>query len=435
MPSNDDKKVLVVGLGYVGLTLAVHLARHGLYVHGVEINPEILGALAAKKAPFYEPGIDAYFAKHLDENLFISESVPKGAFDFAIISVGTPLIKKTKQADFSYLNRALQSLRPILTRKTHVILRSTVNVGATRHLVAPLLKEWTGADDESLLLSFCPERTAEGKALEELNSLVQLVSGYNEASRKSSTEFFSSFSRETLVCPSLEAAELAKLFNNVYRDINFSIGNLFNRISQSFGIDGLEMIRLANRGYERSQIALPGFVGGACLEKDPYILASNTSPNIEKLQILSHRQYNEDMSKDVCDWVSHRLKPGSFILVSGLAFKGKPKTSDLRGSLGVEIVNLLKKDYEITVHDFSASRKHLEGIGGVRVADELPANSKDYALLLILNNAVEYSHWSVSDLKSCLAPGAAIFDSWSCLPKEANESFKVYTLGNYRIET
>ncbi len=435
MVDQNSKQVLVIGLGYVGLTLGVHLAKHGFIVYGVEINKEILESCKKRKAPFYEPGLDSLLKDFMGSRFFVSEQVPEKEFDYILISVGTPL-GSDKHPNLSYLEGALASIRPFLKKKTHIILRSTVSVGTTRTYVAPLMKKQLGLKDEEILLSFCPERTVEGKALEELSTLPQLVASYNAKSYESARLFFSKISPTIYTCPSLEAAELAKLFNNVYRDINFAVGNLFSRIAQSFGIDGNEMIDLANKGYDRSAIPRPGFVGGACLEKDAYILACNTNIEAEKLQIISHRQYNESLVADLTDWIRSRIEKGGRLLMSGLAFKGKPKTSDIRGSLAVNLVQALEKDYDITVHDFCATEKDLERIGKVKVLKNLSEENKPYDLFIILNNADQYLELTPNELKGIIEQGKTIvFDSWNVLSATFRKDFKFFTLGNYRIHS
>jgi UDP-N-acetyl-D-mannosaminuronic acid dehydrogenase len=403
-------------------------------VYGVELNQEILDSCKKGKAHFYEPGVDVLLRDYLGSKLFVSSDVPDKTYDYIVISVGTPLVDGDKHANLDYLKRALESIRPVLRKNSHVILRSTVSVGTTKAIVAPFMKEVLGVGDDDILLSFCPERTVEGKALEELQTLPQLTASYNEKSRQSATAMFSRVSPEVHSCPTIEAAELAKLFNNVHRDINFAIGNLFSRIAQSYGINGNDMIALANKGYERSAIASPGFVGGACLEKDAYILASNVQLEGEKLQILSHRQYNEDLVTDVADWVKENVAKGGKLLLSGMAFKGRPKTSDLRGSLAVQIVNLLKADYQITVHDHCAYTKDMERIGGVTVAEALPDGDGPFDLFMILNNAEEYSSLSAKDVQTVFPNDrTTVFDSWNVLPKEFQQQYTCVTLGDYRI--
>ena len=151
---------------------------------------------------------------------------------------------------------------------------------------------------------------------------------------------------------SLEAAELVKLFNNTYRDIHFSIGNYFNEIAQSFNINGIELIKSANYQYERSKIANPGFVGGPCLEKDAYILVDNMETSPGKSFVLEARKYNEKLEETVSNWIIKKIKDNKInsIGLSGFAFKGRPATSDLRGSSSLNILKMLSSCMDVPSH-------------------------------------------------------------------------------------
>ena len=432
---NENKeKVLIIGLGYVGLTLAVHLCRNGYEIYGVEIDKKILDNISKGKAHFYEPGIDALVHKFINKKLFVSGFVPNLKYDVIIISVGTPLYLGKNIINMEYLKSCLDSICPVYDKSSLLVLRSTVEVGTTRNYVLPIIKGWSRIDDDEILLSFCPERTAEGVALLELETLPQLISGYNKKSLEVSRKFFSNFSSEVYVCPSLEASELVKLFNNVYRDINFAVGNILNNISQSFGIDGYEMIELSNKEYNRSKIAKPGFVGGACLEKDAYILANNLKLKEEKNNIISFRIFNENLEKDVVYWVNNQIKKGSSLLISGLAFKGQPPTSDLRGSNPIKILKQLIDEYDIIIHDYHASYSDLVNIDKrIKVVKTFNDIKKKVDLIMLLNNTVEYHSINNAILSKIIKSSGQIFDAWSMIPSNIIIDYPITTLGNYKI--
>ena len=427
-------KVLIIGLGYVGLTLAVHLCRNGYEIYGVEIDKKILDNISKGKAHFYEPGIDALVHEFINKKLFVSGFVPNLKYDVIIISVGTPLYLGKNIVNMEYLKSSLDSIYPVYDKSSLLVLRSTVEVGTTRNYVLPIIKGWSRIDDDEILLSFCPERTAEGVALLELETLPQLISGYNKKSLEVSRKFFSNFSSEVYVCPSLEASELVKLFNNVYRDINFAVGNILNNISQSFGIDGYEMIELSNKEYNRSKIAKPGFVGGACLEKDAYILANNLKLKEEKNNIISFRIFNENLEKDVVYWVNNQIKKGSSLLISGLAFKGQPPTSDLRGSNPIKILKQLIDEYDIIIHDYHASYSDLVNIDKrIKVVKTFNDIKKKVDLIMLLNNTVEYHSINNAILSKIIKSSGQIFDAWSMIPSNIIIDYPITTLGNYKI--
>ena len=266
----------VIGLGYVGLTLSIIAAKKGLNVYGIENNKDTLTSIKSGKAHFFEKGLDNALSNVLGKKLFIDEKFDKKInFDYFIFTVGSPLYPETKVHNTDYVADAIASIEDFYTGNELVILRSTVSVGVTRKIVLPLLSKISGVDQEKILLSFCPERTIEGDALSELITIPQIIGPNNEESFNKSEELFRQITPTVLRVESLEAAELVKLFNNTYRDIHFSIGNYFNEIAQSFGINGVNLIETANYQYNRSSIAKPGLVGGPCLEKDSYILVNN----------------------------------------------------------------------------------------------------------------------------------------------------------------
>ena len=156
---------------------------------------------------------------------------------------------------------------------------------------------------------------------------------------------FGRITPHVIAAGSLEEAELIKLYCNVYRDMNFALGNVLNVAAQTFGLDGMSVIRNANEGYARSNIALPGFVAGPCLEKDAYILMNNMREGKSKDFIDSARHFNESLEDDVIRWAERKIgvpAQGKELLLTGMAFKGVPETSDLRGSSSVYIARRLK---------------------------------------------------------------------------------------------
>lgn len=432
-------KVGIIGLGYVGLTLAVAAASNGIDVYGVEVNPHIKDCLKKNHAHFYEPGLDNLIKRCNNKTLHVVERFPEDtAFHSFIITVGTPLEKKgegKKKPNFEYIKSALQSIRSVYDGSQLIILRSTVSVGTTRNVVLPYLAEMCNRKKEDILVSMCPERTLEGKAVEELTHLPQIVSGNNEQSVEEAQKLFRKMTPCVIEATSLEEAELIKLYCNTYRDMAFAIGNAFCMAAQEFHVDGGLAIEHANYGYERSRIAKPGFVAGPCLEKDAYILIHNMPECDSKKFILAARNYNESMEDMVVKWVRDRIGPADgekTIALSGMAFKGQPETSDLRGSSSVYIAKKLKKaGYKLHLHDFVAIPSELEALGLGACFQELYDACEDAKLLLVLNNHKKYgsvmSHASLLYSKDKFE----ILDSWGvCTELHYCKDVKLVTLGN-----
>lgn len=427
----------IIGLGYVGLTLAVAAADSGIEVYGTEINPHIKECLKQNKAHFFEPGLDALIAKYNGNNLKVVDQFSKDAgIDAFIITVGTPLKKGEKTPNFEYIKLALESMKGAYTGKELVILRSTVSVGTTRNVVRPYLQELSGVEENEILVSMCPERTVEGKALEELKGLPQIISGNNEKSLEIAQNLFRKITPYVIPVDSLEEAEIVKLFCNTYRDMTFSIGNAFCMAAQAFGIDGTKAIKHANMGYSRSNIALPGFVAGPCLEKDAYILTNAMPESASKELILTARHFNESLEDFVVEWVERKAGAPSkdkVVVLSGMAFKGVPETSDLRGSSSVYIAEKLHaKGYKLRFHDFVAYEEEMNALGLGEIVSDLYAACEGADALCILNNHKKYAN---IDAKGRLADDSfPVLDAWDvCQNLRAVRKADIYTLGNMMI--
>ena len=217
---------------------------------------------------------------------------------------------------------------------------------------------------------------------------------------------------------------MVKLFNNVYRDISFSIGNLFNDVAMEFGINGINTINLANKDYSRSQIAKPGLVGGPCLEKDSYILCSNIqNVGISKV-ILEARRYNEHLETNIVMWALENYE--SRIIICGMAFKGRPSTNDLRGSSSVNIARRLHSfGKKVVLFDPICRQNELKDLGFGEIClelDELSASKQD--CVLVLNNN---EYFESKEFENAIV-NAKVFDVWD-VTNMSNKS----TLGNYQL--
>ncbi len=437
--SEKGKNVLVIGLGYVGLTFAIHCCEKKYNVYGIEINEKILSSLNSNKAHFLEPGIDDLISKYKDKSFFCSSSVPEDIeFDYIIISVGTPYNKKSSYVDLRSLEASLSSTSNVISDKTLVVLRSTVSVTTSRNFVYKKLKTFGVTEPK---LAFCPERTVEGKALIELNTLPQIIGALDDSSMKMAEKFFLNISDSIIKVASLEAAELVKLLNNTFRDSVFAIANSFNNIAQAFGIDGNELIQKSNLNYPRSNIPSPGFVAGPCLEKDAYILIDNLKDIDSKNLISSMRRMNENLESRIADTISSLYKERDSkkpILISGMAFKGVPATNDLRGSSSNNILKYLNDlGLEGHLHDFENPASILKEFYNTHSIDPEDFNIdklSDYEFILLLNNHPKYKekdlHETILNLKKS-NPKFFIFDAWDSIgdiSTELNGSYR--NLGN-----
>ncbi len=431
-------RIGIIGLGYVGLTLAIAAADAGIEVYGVEISQHIKDCLKKNKAHFFEPGLDALIRKHNGKNFKAVEHFPVGTtYDAFIITVGTPLRKDEKKPNVDYIKSALQSIKDVYNGDSLIILRSTVSVGTTRNTVQPVLAAMCGRHEDEVIVSMCPERTVEGKAVEELTHLPQIISGNNDRALDIAQNLFRIITPYVIPVDSLEEAELVKLYCNTYRDMTFAIGNAFCMAAQLFGVNGGKVIQYANQGYSRANIALPGFVAGPCLEKDAYILSANMPDSTCKEFIMNARHLNESLEDWVVYWVEKYVGSPSIakpIVLSGMAFKGKPETSDLRGSSSVYIAEKLKaKGYALCLHDFVTPIEDMKELALGECVEDLSYACKDAAALCILNNHNKYNSLALTDYLA--RKDLPILDTWGVCDEIRNSEKKpYYTFGNMLID-
>ncbi|SCY08356.1 UDP-N-acetyl-D-mannosaminuronic acid dehydrogenase [Lachnospiraceae bacterium XBB2008] len=430
----------IIGLGYVGLTLAMAACSNHISVYGLELNEHIKDCIRQGRAHFYEPGLDSLIARFNDKTFHVVEKFPSDVtFDAFIITVGTPLGEDSKTPNFDYIRSAISSIGDVYDGEQMVILRSTVSVGTTRTVVIPFLAKMCGRSEEEVLAGMCPERTLEGKAVDELTHLPQIISGNNARSIQIAQSLFRMITPCVVEADSLEEAELIKLYCNTYRDMTFAIGNAFCMAAQEFGVDGISAIEHANYDYARSNIAIPGFVAGPCLEKDAYILINNMPDCASKDFILQARRFNESMEDVVVSWVKEHVGPASddkVLALTGMAFKGRPQTSDLRGSSSVYIARKLHDlGYKMKLHDYVAHRDEMEALGLGEVCDSVAEVCSGALVLLVLNNHPAYASVMGSDIPHYSDNGFEVFDSWGvCTELYYDEDIRISTLGNAFID-
>lgn len=409
-------RICVIGMGRVGLTLAVTLASAGFEVTGLERNKAIVASLNRGKPHFYEKGLETSLRKHLANNLTILQKMEISSSDAYIISVGTPIDRESKKIILQPLIRAAEEVSHQLKEGDTVILRSTVPLGTTRNIVLPLLKKYA----KHFYLAFCPERTIEGRALIELKELPQIVGGLDEESVDKAVGIFSKVTATTVRVESLEAAEMIKLIDNTYRDANFAFANEVGLLAEGLGLDAAELIRAANLGYRRNNIPVPGFVGGACLAKDPHIFydCSTTLGHTIKLAKLA-REINENLSQHVAQKLKAELSSlgkdikKAKIFVAGVAFKGQPETDDLRDSPALELVDCLTNGYgckKVYGQDFVVPAEEMLKVG-IKPCS-LPDGFKNADCVIFMNNHHTYYDLDINNLLSLMNTPAVFFDGW-----------------------
>lgn len=415
------RHLIIIGLGYVGLTMGLALADKGFKVTGIDTDESRLNMLRSGKSYVHEIGLPELLRENINKNFFVSSDLPEDG-DVYIISVGTPITKKNgkKEPDLTFLESALDTISKKLNTGDLIILRSTVPIGTSRNYVMKVLEEKTdlkcGIDFH---LAFAPERTAEGKALKELHTLPQVIGGFNQDSTEATAALFKEITHTIIRVDSLEAAEMVKLINNTFRDYVFAFSNKLSQIAYKYNINIFDIIKAANEGYPRDPVPYPSpGVGGPCLTKDPFILshvAKGIQMNGEIFE--SSRAINESMHNHVFETVEDLVKSTGKklkdcnVLVCGLAFKGNPETGDLRNSTSIEIADLFKgKVKNLFGYDAVADEKEIIEFG-FKYA-KIPEGFKDIDILLFLNNHKSFEKLDVFNMTRMLNDYPLIYDAW-----------------------
>ena len=419
------RHIVVVGLGYVGLTLALVLADVGYLVTGVDVDVERVMALEAGRSYVHEVGLPELLREHLGKNFRVSTELPDDG-DVFVISVGTPVVPvnpgENPQPSLNALASSAEAIGAKLKVGNLVVLRSTVPIGTSREYMVERLEKISGLQCGSdFHLAFAPERTAEGKAIQELRSLPQIIGGFNEDSMESTAALFREMTPTIVRVGSLEAAEMAKLINNSFRDLIFGYANYVSQIAEAYNLDIHEVIRAANQGYVRDPVPLPSpGVGGPCLTKDPYIFAHVAKKHLPDYTLFeAGRQANEAMHTSVQRRVLEQLKATGKdpqdckVLVCGLAFKGHPETGDIRNSTSLDILELLRPQVgSILGYDPVATPAELAEFGIVP-AGELPEGFQGMDAVLFLNNHRDFTKLDVFAMVRSMNPNPVIFDGWN----------------------
>lgn len=332
------EKICVLGLGYIGLPTASTFATHGLKVVGVDVNPQIVNGLQNGHLHLYEPGLRTLVQAALRSGNLIVSQQPQPA-DAFIIAVPTPFYED-KRADMRAVRAASEAIVPHLRRGNLVILESTSPPLTTVNLVAPILEKSGLKAGRDFYLAYSPERVLPGQILRELIENARIIGGINPESAQAGRDLYSIFVRGEIILTDATTAEMVKLMENTYRDVNIAIANEFSRLADRFGVDVWEAIRLANR-HPRVNILSPGpGVGGHCISVDPWFLVE-AAPDLTPL-IQTARKVNDDQPFFVVQLVQRILGELSGRQIAALGLAYKPNVDDLRESPAIEVVHLLQ---------------------------------------------------------------------------------------------
>jgi UDP-N-acetyl-D-mannosaminuronic acid dehydrogenase len=439
--SSTSKEILIVGMGYVGLTLAAILSSIGFKIYGYDNNKKTIEDLKKGKISFYEKGLKKYINANNKKNLIFINKINSISASTYIITVGTHLKKNTKKPNLNHIKDASKKIGKNLKKNDLVILRSTLPVGCTRSTVIPNLEKSSDLKaGKDFYVSFAPERTAEGKALVELKENPQIIGGLDDISSQLTANIFNTFTHSIINVSSLENAEFCKLLDNSYRDHRFAFVNQLLSFCDKKKIDIYEIIHSINHGYKRNDIPYPSpGVGGPCLSKDPYILANNLDEQKTPSFLINNiRKTNEHGPKYIFNKLNKMLKKidkkitNSKIFLMGLAFKGAPKTSDIRSSTSMDFINLFSNKKNLYVYDPVVYKSELKKNNLKSLSLEKGFTKAD--AVIILNNNKSFQDLDITNLINKMNKPSLFIDTWRIFDPHEIKQIKGILYGGLGIE-
>lgn len=336
------ERICVVGLGYIGLPTASLLATKGFQVHGVDVSREVVDTINAGRIHIREPELDVLVRSAVQSERLKASLAPEKA-DVFILAVPTPF-KEGYVPDLSYVEAATDSIGEYLEPGNLVILESTCPVGTT-DIVTELIRSCRpDLAPSGVRIAHCPERVLPGRILRELVDNDRIVGGVDPQSTEAASRFYQEFVAGRVLTTDARTAELTKLTENTFRDVNIAFANELSMVCDHLGVDVWELIRLANH-HPRVNILQPGpGVGGHCIAVDPWFIVD--SAPAESRLIRMSREVNNSKPGFVADRVLKEAASSSARVVACLGLSFKANVDDLRESPAVEVCQRVCGDFE-----------------------------------------------------------------------------------------
>lgn len=418
------KSICVVGLGYIGLPTAVMFANHGHSVHGVDVNEKAVSMISEKQLHIEENGLQERLDKAIDSGAFTVSTTPQKA-DVFIIAVPSPIMPD-KTANLEYVRQATASVVPFLEKGNLVILESTVPPRTVQDVMLPELEKAGLEIGTDLFVSHSPERVIPGRVFEELVSNDRIIGGYTPESARQTTELYQSFVQGQMHETDATTAELVKVMENTYRDINIAFANELAKLAGSLGVNIWEAIKLANY-HPRVNVHEPGpGVGGHCIAVDPWFLVE-LAPETAKMIHLA-RQTNDGMPAYTAQMTASILDAKGIkdpkVAVFGLAFKGN--IDDMRESPSMDVIEALRgRQVNLSAFDPHIKQNNID-----EQTQSQEEALQDASAILILT-----SHNKFKDLDPAVISNMkdkVVIDTKNCIDRAKWEAagFDVYVLGD-----
>src|SRR4051794_5541022 len=396
------RDVAVIGLGRVGLPLALAFADAGLDVIGVDVDPARIGALREGRMPFDEPDAQDVLDRVAGRLELAEHAAEAHRARHIVLTLGTPAMSHI-EIDLRQIRAVLDDLLPHLREGHAIHLRSTIAPGTTDFVAGYLHKHRGFAVGEDVFVAHVPERIASARFFAEISTLPCIVGGVGERSGEVAAELF-----EKLGAPIRQTtpvqAELAKIWTNIMRYATFALPNLMMMDCEQYGANVFDVVDLINRDYPRGGMALPGFTAGTCLRKDfAFSEERSNAPGM----LLAVSRVNESVPRFLVEGLKRRLGgslSGRKVAVLGLAFKAD--TDDERDSLSHKLLRLLERELaDVSVHDPVVPTPTSPLDDAVRDAD---------AVIVATNHAVFRDRACLQTIAQLAKDDCLVVDPWDC---------------------
>ena len=404
------KKICIVGLGYIGLPTATMFSCYGHKVIGVDVNEKVVNNINKGKIIIEEPNLEELVEDVVKKGNLIASISPKES-DVFIISVPTP-IKDDKTSDMSYVISATKSIVKYLKEGNIVVLESTSPVGTTEEVVKPIIEESGLKVGRDIMLGYCPERVIPGKIIYELKSNDRVIGGIDKKSAEEIRKIYKTIVDGNIYLTDCKTAELCKLMENTYRDVNIALSNELLLICDKLNINVWEVIEYSNK-HPRVNLHTPGpGVGGHCLAVDPWFIIEK-EPELSNI-IKSSRLLNDSMPEYVYNKIDKILQKDKSKKITILGITYKANTDDMRESPIIKLIDkLLKNNYNVKVFDPYIKDFQIN-------CQSILEACKDSDLLILGVNHEYFKNLPLDEIKTTMK-GNLILDTRNFLDKEEVE--------------
>ncbi|RDX01243.1 nucleotide sugar dehydrogenase [Listeria kieliensis] len=351
--------VNVIGLGYIGLPTSIVFAKHGIKVRGIDTKQDVVDRLNGGQIHIEEAGLEELFQQVLQDEMFQAATQP-GKADAFIIAVPTPNRNdEFRSCDDRYVVSALEAILPILEPGNLVVVESTIAPRTMEDIVQPMIEKAGFRVGEDIFLAHCPERVLPGNIMHEMIYNPRIIGGMTEACTEKAAELYGRFVKGELIRAKAGEAELSKLMENTFRDVNIALANELAKIGQELDINPLKVIEMANM-HPRVNLHQPGpGVGGHCLAVDPYFVIA-AAPKVSPL-IQTARAINTSMPEYVVQNVRNLMsdKSNKRVTLFGLTYKGN--IDDVRESPAMEIKEMLEQEFDVRIFEPHVTNMNMTG--------------------------------------------------------------------------